>query len=142
MPGEDIRVARFEEVPFDDDCFDIVVSKYAIQTAPNLGPIWSEVHRILKPKGVFVYLAVHPMRQFLERKKQGEDYFQQTIVDSLILNNSILVKEPTHTFNEYLTGDFLSKFDIQKYQESWDPAAERIGGQKYPGYFIIKASKR
>lgn len=141
-PGADIKVGLFENIPFEDSVFDIVLSKYAIQTSPNMSPIFSEIHRVLKPGGIIMYLVTHPFRQFFEKKEERADYFEQKIVDSNILNNSILVKEPSHTFNEYFDNFLFKNFDIQLFQEYWDAAAEQIEGKKYPGYFILKAKKR
>jgi hypothetical protein len=67
---------------------------------------------------------------------------QQIVVDCHILGNTVLVKEPTHTMSEYLNDFLFKNFDVLSYDEQWDPAAESIGGKKYPGYFILKAQKR
>lgn len=131
-----------EELPFVDQEFDAVYSKYAIMTSPNMNPIFDQVYRVLKKGGEFVYLVTHPFRQFMERKDLSSDYFSQTVVDCIILGGTVHLKEPTHTMNEYFNRDFLSKFDVVDYKEVWDPAAEQIGGGKYPGFFIVKAIKR
>lgn len=141
-PGANIQVGLFESIPFADNYFDVVVSKYAIQTSRNLNPIISEIHRILKPGGVMMYLVTHPFRQYFEKKDPTADYFEQRIVDCNILNNTILIKEPTHTLNEYLNDFLFKNFDVQLFEEHWDAAAEKIDGRKYPGYFILKAKKR
>lgn len=142
LPKEDLRVGLFEQIPFDDEYFDIVLSKYAIQTSADINPILKEIYRVLKPGGIVMYLVTHPFRQYFEKKDIKADYFDQKVVDCNILNNSIMVKEPSHTLNEYLNPEFLSKFDIIFYQEYWDAAAEQIDGKKYPGFFILKAKKR
>ncbi len=141
-PEAVLEMATFDALPFPDNFFDAVVSKYAIQTAPNIEPAFSEIHRVLKPGGVLMYLAVHPFRQYLERKEIDGDYFSQTVVDSIIFGGAVHLKEPTHTMNEYFNKDFLSKFDVVDYKEVWDPAAEQINNAKYPGFFILKARKR
>ncbi len=141
-PGTDIRVGLFEKIPFEDACFDIVLSKYAIQTSKDMNPVFSEIHRVLKPGGIMMYLVTHPFRQFFEKREDKASYFEQKIVDSHILNNSITVKEPSHTLNEYMNDFLFNNFDVQLYREYWDAAAEQIGEKKYPGYFILKAKKR
>jgi ubiquinone/menaquinone biosynthesis C-methylase UbiE len=142
-PDCEIVVGDFtKELPYPDGFFDVVLCKYAIQTAEDMDPCFREVARILKVSGTFMYLATHPFRQFMERKGWVADYFEKTIVDSHILNNTVVVKEPTHTLSEYFDPCFLSRFLIQEYDEKWDAAAEQIGGGKYPGYFIVKAVKK
>jgi ubiquinone/menaquinone biosynthesis C-methylase UbiE len=138
-PGADIRIGLFETIPFEDSYFDVVLSKYAIQTSKDMRSVFSEIHRILKPGGTMMYLVTHPLRQYLERKEDRANYFEQKIVDSNILNDSIRVKEPSHTFNEYLNDFLFQNFKVQFFQEYWDASAEQIDGKKYPGYFILKA---
>ena len=89
-----------------------------------------------------MYLTVHPFRQYFEKKDSKADYFAQTIVDSNIFGNKVTFKEPTHTMNEYLNDFLFTHFDVQLYEEHWEPCAEQIDGRKYPGFFILKAKKR
>ncbi len=141
-PGADIRVGLFDKIPFEDGYFDVVLSKYAIETSKDMDPVFSEIHRVLKSGGTMMYLVTHPFRQFFEKREETGDYFKQKIVDCNIFNNSITVKEPSHTLNEYMNDFLFKNFDVQFFQEYWDPAAEQIDGKKYPGYFILKARKR
>lgn len=142
LPNENIQFGFFEKIPFQDNFFDVVLSKYAIMTSADMEPIFKEIFRVLKPNGIIMYLVTHPFRQYLERRENQADYFEQKIVDSHILNNTITVKEPSHTLNEYLSKYFFENFDVQFYQENRDVAAEQIDGKKYPGYFILIARKR
>lgn len=140
--GAKLTVGLFENIPYEDNYFDAVLSKYAIQTSKDVNPVFEEIHRVLKPGGTMMYLVTHPFRQFFEKKEEKGDYFEQTIVDSRILNDSVVVKEPTHTMSEYLNDFLFKNFDVQAYDERWEPAAEYIDGKKYPGFFILKAKKR
>ena len=142
LPSENIQLGFFEKIPFQNDFFDVVLSKYAIMTSADMGPIFKEIFRVLKPGGTMMYLVTHPFRQYLEKRESQADYFEQKVIDSHILNNAITVKEPSHTLNEYLSKQFSEDFDVQFYQEYWDAAAEQIDGKKYPGYFILIARKR
>lgn len=141
LPNENIQLGFFEKIPFQDNFFDVVLSKYAIMTSANMEPVFKEIHRVLKSGGILMYLVTHPFRQFFEKKDERADYFEQKVVDSHILNNTITVKEPSHTMNEYLNKQLFENFDIQFYQEYWDAAAEQIDGKRYPGFFILKAKK-
>lgn len=142
LPDADIRVGLFEKLPFEDNLFDAVLSKYAIMTSPDMKPVLAEMHRVLKPGGIMLYLVTHPFRQYFEKKDPQADYFEQKVVDSNILNNTILVKEPSHTMTEYLNDFLFKNFEVLAYDEQWDASAEQIDGKKYPGYLIIKARKR
>ncbi len=142
LPADDIVVGLFDQTHYADASFDVILSKYAIQTSADMASVFKEIARIIKPGGILVYLVTHPFRQYFEKKNSTADYFQQEVVEASILNNSIIVREPSHTFNEYFTAEFLNDFDIQLFQEQWDASAEQIDGKKYPGYFIVKAQKR
>lgn len=131
-----------ENLPFENDSFDNVYSKYALMTSPDMNPIFDEVYRVLKSGGEFVYLVTHPFRQFFERKEISGDYFTQKIVDCLILDGTVELKEPTHSMNEYFNKTFFERFELIDFRESWDPAAEQINEQKYPCYLIVKVKKR
>jgi ubiquinone/menaquinone biosynthesis C-methylase UbiE len=142
----DIRLEDFAHTTFEDKSFDLVVSKWAMQTSKNIDPIYKEAARLLKSGGHFVFLVVHPFRQFLEKKKVGKNYFKKEIVRSTIFAGAITVEEPSHTLSEYLSNLFLNEFTIVASEEGKEgvefPAAEHIGGDIYPTYLIITAQKK
>jgi hypothetical protein len=64
-------------------------------------------------------------------------------VESIIFDGKIIVTEPTHTLSEYLSGDFLQKFNLIQIKEGSDfPNSEQINGDIYPTYLIVVAQKR
>ena len=140
---------KAEQLPFEDSSFDSVFSKYAIMTSADMDPIFHEIHRVLKPGGTMVILCTHPFRQYAEkgdtyRNEIGyiNNYFEQKIVESQIFDGSVQLREPSHTMQEYFKDSVLSRFDLQKYREAFDPTAEKINGEIYPGFLIIRATKR
>lgn len=137
-PEGDIKVGFFDAIPFEDHFFNVVISKWALQTAANIDPIYQEIARVLKPNGYLIYLSSHPFRQFIEKKHAGKDYFKKEIVESPFFNNQFVVKEPSHTLNEYLSPTFFKYFTLEAYEEGNDSGTERVGGDIYPSYFIIK----
>ena len=46
-----------EKIPLADKLFDVVFSKYAIQTSPEVPSVMSEVARVLKSGGLFIMLS-------------------------------------------------------------------------------------
>lgn len=150
-PDSIIEVGKGESLPFEDNSFDIVVSKYAMQTSTNVPKIFQEVARVLKPEGYFVFLSKHPFRQFLEKiethKREGNennaDYFKQEIVDSFIFEKTIQLKEPSHILSEYFSPEILKDFDLQDFREDKDfPASEQINDMVYPTFFVAKYQRR
>lgn len=54
----DIKVAASEEIPFDDNIFDVIISNGAIYLSPLKEKSLSEVYRVLKPGGRFQFADV------------------------------------------------------------------------------------
>jgi ubiquinone/menaquinone biosynthesis C-methylase UbiE len=138
-PKGKIEIGRFDEIPFPDKSFDLVISKWALQTSAEIDPIYEEIIRVLKPGGRLLYLACHPLRQFLEKKTKGKNYFVKETVTSVFFNGQITALEPSHSLNEYLSPFFFKHFMLEAYEEGLDSAAEKIDGDVYPSFFIIQA---
>ncbi len=140
----EVRNESFSEnISFDDKKFGLIVSKYAMQTSEKIHPIFENANRLLVDDGYFAFLVVHPLRQFLEKKKVGKDYFKQEVVESIIFDGAITVMEPTHTLQEYLSHYFFENFSLVALKEGYDfPASEQIGGDIYPTYLIVVAQKK
>lgn len=147
-PKAEIIVGVGEVLPFADNDFDVVVSKYALQTSSDVPKILSEVARVLKSGGYLIFLSKHPIRQFLEKintHKAGEavDYFKQDIVDSYIYERKIHLREPSHILSEYFSKDVLKNFDLLDFVEASDfPASEQINNYTYPTFFVVKFVRR
>ncbi|MBD3209649.1 class I SAM-dependent methyltransferase [Candidatus Woesearchaeota archaeon] len=138
-----IITGNMEHLPYEDQTFDLVVSKYALQASTKVPQVLAEMDRVLKPGGTMAYLAVHPLRQFLEKKKHPKDYFTQEIVTSVFFGGTVSAHEPTHTMNEYLNPEFLSKYRITHFSEHGDfPSSEKVNGDTYPCFFVLKAIKQ
>ena len=127
----------------------------AFQTSNDIDSIYKEANRVLKDNGTFLFLSSHPMRQFVEKyhnrqnndknnKKNDVDYFHQETVMSKIFQNQVVVYEPSHTMQDYLTNYFLTYFDLKLFEEGIDKGAEKVLGENvhFPSYIIIKASKK
>jgi len=130
----------FQKIPYSSKSFDIVITKWAMQILENIDEGYKEINRVLKKKGIFIFLVSHPIRQLMEKKKK--DYFYKEIVLTRLFNNSIIIKEPHHTLKDYFSEYFLKNFEIISYNEGWDEGAERINNWKYPAYLIIKSRKK
>jgi len=138
-PQSKLYLGSFENLPYNNNSFDIVYSRYAIQHSGKVPKVLKEAHRVLKPRGELVFLVTHPLRQFIEKKEK--DYWKKENISSKILGNKIIVEEPSHTLDEYLSQFVLEHFRIKKFIEKHDPDAEQINGQRYPGVLIMQLEK-
>lgn len=140
---KNIKNGYFSKIPFENNSFDIVASKYSMQTSDDIDSIYKEVNKILKRDGFFVFLVVHPIRQFMEKNKNSKDYFKKEIVKSHIFGNKITVNEPSHTMLEYFSPYFFNHFELIDFDEKFDPSnAEMVNNDKYPAFMLIKAKKK
>lgn len=141
-PESTIKVGSAEDIPFPDHTFDVVVSKWVFQATPAIIPIYKEVARVLKPGGTLIYLAAHPIWQFIGKKQNGKDYFKNENVRLVFFAGQMSECGTSHTFNEYLSPTFFSNFTLEAYEEGWDVGAEKINDDIYPSYFIVKARRK
>ena len=73
--GHDFRfqTVNIEEIPFDDDCFDVVVANHMLYHVPNLAKGLAEVRRVLKPNGRF-YTATNGIDHMKEIKELATQF--------------------------------------------------------------------
>ncbi len=144
FPDNDIRVGLFEKLPFLDNRFDLVFSKYALQTSENIETSIQEMVRVLKTGGELVFLTVHPIRQFMEKKSKHRDYYRQVKVESVLFKGSIVAEEPSHTLGEYFSTSILKKLQLLEIYEGSDFAdtsAQQVNGDYYPTFLICRFKK-
>lgn len=139
-----VKVGCANMLPYKDQSFDIVVSKYAPQGFESISDFYKEVDRVLKPGGKFLILSTHPMRHFMEKAEKPRDYFKKEIVTSWIYEHTIPLKEYSHTMNDYFSKFFFDRFILEAFVEELDnkECVEWVGDEKYPGYFIYRATKK
>jgi ubiquinone/menaquinone biosynthesis C-methylase UbiE len=56
----DLVRANAGQLPFQDASFPTVVCTYLHTDIDDMGPVFAESRRVLRPGGMFVYLGVHP----------------------------------------------------------------------------------
>jgi len=138
-----VKIGYSDALPYEDQSFDIVASKYAPQGFEDISSFYKEVNRVLKPGGYFLILTTHPMRHFLEKIEKPRDYFKKEIVTSWIYDHTLPLQEYSHTLNDYFSEYFFKHFNLEKYIEKYDDiSTDHIDGEKYPGYFIYRARKK
>ena len=140
-----LSVQRMEKTSFKSNFFDVIVSRFAIQHAKNLTPVFEELHRILKPGGYLIFIGNHPM--FLFEAKKDKRYDKQEIVE-LRGFGAVIIREPTHTFSEHISEFVLRNFELISFQEkaAWSKEASNTnidGARKgIPEFIVVKLRKK
>lgn len=133
------------KLPFEDNSFDMVVSRYAIQASRNVRKSILEMVRVAKPNSEIIILTKHPLRTFLEGYINDKklDYFKKGIVTSYLFNRKIKLSEPSHAFEEYFDKEILDRTRLELFKEGSDfPGSERVlKGLTYPTYMVLKLRK-
>ena len=55
MAGPAWQVADAQDLPYDDDCFDLVVCQFGVMFLPDRIGAYREVRRVLAPGGSFLF---------------------------------------------------------------------------------------
>jgi ubiquinone/menaquinone biosynthesis C-methylase UbiE len=83
MRSVEIRELTAERLPLDDNSVDAVISTLALCTVPNQSIALSEIHRVLKPGGKFIFIehVAAPEGSFMRRFQSFIKPFWKIIAD-------------------------------------------------------------
>lgn len=96
----DRRVLSSEELPFDDETFDCVVSTITLCSIANVDQALAELFRVLKPGGRLRFLE-HGLSpdQSVQRRQRRWNWFQQIVGDGCRLDLDIAALLQEHPFS-------------------------------------------
>lgn len=101
-----------ENLPFEDNTFDVIFSSLAIQWCHDFSRVLSEARRVLKPNGVFLFSTLGPKTLFELRNAWSKvDDFQH--VNQFIAVKTLQQKVIRGGFSET---QLQVKYEIQTYQ--------------------------
>ena len=102
MEGIEYRVIDIQDIPFEDDSFDIVIANMMLYHVPDLDRGLSEVRRVLKAGGSF-YCATY-----------GENGIMEYVEN--LFENTAGKRDPNYSFTLQNGAERLSRFfaDVQR----------------------------
>ena len=107
----ELRTGTFEEIPYEDGYFDIVVSRHVLHYSNDMNKSTMEVSRVLKKGGKFVAIVSHPSADAIEQiDKNGN------VIVSLF-NGSVKINFPLHKLNDYFSKTFYDLFMLDEVYE-------------------------
>ena len=97
FPAVDFKVGRLATLPVEDDVIDVVTCALALCHVPDLGPVFAEFARVLRPGGTLIVSDPHPtsahfggVAGFPDRDQAPENGFRLPFVEN--------VAHPVHTY--------------------------------------------
>lgn len=134
----DIITCDFSHIPYEDNRFDIVWSKYAINCANSVKEPLSEMYRVCREGGTVLLQVTHPLRTLGLLK--SKDYFNSgEIIEYPTLDDKKLI-EPHHTISEWINTIIEVGFFIETTEEIINKPKEKYIGVITPSaiIFILK----
>lgn len=128
-----LSVQPVQKTAFPVRSFDVIASIYALHNAPDLRQAFRELHRILKPNGLLLFLVQHPLFVFLLKKNpryHGKAVVKFTIPD---MKPPCTIVQPAHTFSDYFNEFVFDRFELLTFEE---------GKEAVPLWFLAKLRKR
>ncbi|MGK2929581.1 MAG: class I SAM-dependent methyltransferase [Acidimicrobiales bacterium] len=97
FPAVDFKAGRLQKLPIDDDAVDVVTCALALCHVSDLGPVFAEFARVLRPGGTLIVSDPHPtsahfggVAGFPDRGQAPENGFRLPFVENLA--------HPVHTY--------------------------------------------
>ena len=106
----------FEQLPFENDMFDIVYAKYAFSYIENFERLYSEVARVLKKWGKFIFIQNHPINDFTRKK---EKYPIKELIQTKLFSSEAVISYYSHTFWDIISKVFLNQFILEDFTEDY-----------------------
>jgi SAM-dependent methyltransferase len=136
---------------FADATFDLVFNPVSNLFCPELGPVWRECYRVLKPGGVLVAGFLNPDIYIFdfEAMDRGELVVRNRLPFSSLADLTQEERdrafgpgaplEYSHTMSEQLGGQMAAGFLLTSFQEA--PHHADATARYMPGYFATRAVK-
>ncbi len=140
LPNAGIIEGTFNYLPWKNNMFDIVWSKYALQHEKEIHFSLHEINRVLKKNGTAFIQVTHPMRtvDMIHTKNyfdSGEEVNYPTI-DGKIIN------EYHHSLTEWIQTIINNGFSIISFQEILNRPVDQYSGVVSPSATIFILEKK
>jgi SAM-dependent methyltransferase len=107
LPGLDLRLGDLGHLPVADGAVDLVVTGLALTHVPDLGPVFAEFARVLRPGGHLVVSEVHPDLVLLGSLVKGLDPERRPR----------MAETHRHTPGDVLRASLAAGFQVRRFEE-------------------------
>jgi ubiquinone/menaquinone biosynthesis C-methylase UbiE len=133
------KVGDFHNIPYSDDTFDFVYSRFATHYSDDMPRAMREIARITKPGGYIFIHVVHPLFELFN--KPSRDYHKhEEATFKPIAKTSIQMEHVTHTIEEYINALVNAGLHLESIVER---NGERSGETEYriPTVLLLRIRK-
>jgi len=97
-------------LPFEDSSYDVVVETLVLEHVSDLGSVFTEVFRLMRPGGQFLMSELHPYRQLRGKQARLE------AADG----SEILIEAHRHSASAFVNGALEAGFTVSSLDEDYD----------------------
>lgn len=172
-----IKIAKKQKIPFsefyvgdmnkklkfENGSFDIVFSSLALHYVKNLNRLFSEIHRVLKKGGVFVFSTGHPIFDLINqspihmvgiKKVKGKriiygNYFDESLKETDLGSCLGKMKVRCYTYETLIKTALKNNFELIDYIDAKPTShSRRYNAEKYklttrfPTFILFKLRKK
>jgi len=125
-PQIEFREMDAEDLKFGDSRFDLVYSSLVLNYLKNWDKVLSEVYRVLKPNGVFIFSDVHPVKWASEKVNDADGKSKSALMG---------FDRDQETGKTKILGDYLN---VRSHSEIWMNKIE-VTHYTRPLYLMFRA---
>lgn len=103
-----VRSDLLEPWPAEDGRFDLIACDLVLEHIQDLGHIFAEGARVLKPGGVFYISELHPFRQYLGTQARFTTDGIETLVPAYL-----------HHISDFIDTATANRFELIELKEGW-----------------------
>lgn len=120
-PGITVCNSSAESIPYDNNSFDVVVSRQCLHYVQNLDDVINEIRRVLKPKGIFVLSQIIPFsidtRDYWKtiisfRQPLRKNYYTEDEWINTICAKGFIVEELYNCYHIASVKNWIKKYSI------------------------------
>lgn len=130
FPEVDFREGRFESLPVDEASVDVVTSGLAVCHAPDLGPVFAEFARVLRPGGSVIVSDPHPTSVTFS----GVAGFRDPAVDPAEGFTMSYIENLRHPMHTYVNAAVAAGLEVVECRE---PVYSRSAMAANPAFAIL-----
>ena len=111
---ERIKIGTYEQIPFEDQFFDVIFGRYSLHYLKNFNKAYLEMGRVLRPGGTLLQVVSHPIYDnFIAINSNNKE-----TISVKLYNGKITVTFPLHKLGDYFSSVFFEQFELNELAES------------------------